>query len=362
MKAFVPGMKIIFLHGVKDVVESYDLMRHAPGRLEREVFTLSNQYYCEPDSSLKRCADGFMVCLGDGISSTEWAYLQKQWNIGYSFDPVRTGNLTWIFDDATVDRLREDCFVNGTWPGFKQIELLTKDFDLQISCISRAENVHQVSGPVIVPNFDLCAPVSKRKILADDRSRPLVLFGNMTDFEFSPNVLSVSSPITKDYTMGCIILNSTLDAERIIVPCDGNAEFVRTKPPRGFGQCKYMNIPDEFWRKSVELIKRCINTWEEENSIKNCQALNLEDGLRVMSLENSAGILRTALMSCSPTYIKPKCRFNKKLCAVEKITSFPYTPFVIVNDTVVSGHNLSPLHIPPYGIIAMDLQFHKEDL
>ncbi|MEI6503555.1 MAG: hypothetical protein WCP21_21295, partial [Armatimonadota bacterium] len=75
MKAFLPDMKLIFLHGVKDVCESYDLLRHAPSRLEREVYTLANQLQVTPEGILERCAAGFMVCLGDGLTATEWAYL-----------------------------------------------------------------------------------------------------------------------------------------------------------------------------------------------------------------------------------------------------------------------------------------------
>ena len=86
MKAFVPEMKLIFLHGLKDVCESYDLMRHAPSRLEREVYTLANQMRVTADGDLERCASGFMVCLGDGLTATEWAYLRRQWHTAYSFD------------------------------------------------------------------------------------------------------------------------------------------------------------------------------------------------------------------------------------------------------------------------------------
>ncbi len=43
LKAAAPGMKFIMMPGVKDVVESYDSLRHAPARLERDFYMLSNQ-------------------------------------------------------------------------------------------------------------------------------------------------------------------------------------------------------------------------------------------------------------------------------------------------------------------------------
>jgi hypothetical protein len=34
---------------------------------------------------------------------------------------------------------------------------------------------------------------------------------------------------------------------------------------------------------------------------------------------------------------------------------------VVVEDTICSSHNHSPLHIPPYGIVAMDVEFGKTE-
>jgi hypothetical protein len=78
-----------------------------------------------------------------------------------------------------------------------------------------------------------------------------------------------------------------------------------------------------------------------------------------MEMENSAGDLRLALISCVPTYITPEYCFNSNPEKVKKISGFPYTPLTIIDNSIVSGHNHSPLHIPPYGIIVMDICFNK---
>ncbi|MFA6931099.1 MAG: hypothetical protein WCT05_12290, partial [Lentisphaeria bacterium] len=45
IKAAAPDFKLVFLHGIKDVVENWDNLRHATPGYERELYKLSNLYY-----------------------------------------------------------------------------------------------------------------------------------------------------------------------------------------------------------------------------------------------------------------------------------------------------------------------------
>ena len=67
-------MKFIIMAPVKDVAENWDAFRHAPARLERDMFLLSNQNVLR-DGKTERCADGLLYCLGDGIGKEEWKEL-----------------------------------------------------------------------------------------------------------------------------------------------------------------------------------------------------------------------------------------------------------------------------------------------
>lgn len=361
MKAFVPEMKVIFLHGIKDVVESYDLLRHSPARLEREFFTLANQYYYPPDSSLSRCADGFMACLGDGIKPEEWRHLQKLWDDAYSFDPVRTGSLTWVFDDSAIDKLRYDYPANGTWPGFKQVSHLVENYDVQISSICLEGNIGQINRPLIVPNFDLLDESVKQKLLSHNSS-PVILFGNFLHLDIPETASAVSCKINDNCKMACVILNGGIGVG-VSESIDSKAEckFIFSKPSHSLKNkfVDYLPIPDEFWNKSVAMIQRCLAVWDKNNNSRSCKALKVDDGLRIMEMEDSSGVLRTALISCAPAYITPKYSFSAKPCKVRKISGFPYTPLEIADDSIVSGHNHSPLHVPPYGLIVMDVIFEN---
>jgi hypothetical protein len=357
MKALVPAMKVIFLHGVKDVVESYDLLRHAPARLEREFFTLANQYIQGASGVLERCATGFMVCLGDGLAVTEWQYLRRQWQAGYAFTPVRAGELTWLWSEAALDGLLTDYPRHGTWPGYGQVAHLVEFGGLQIHSICRAEHLGRAAGPLLVPNADLI-PASLRRELEAYRGGPVVLLGRVPEGGFGAAVSVVTCRISADYLMGCAVLHGELAPSTLAVPASSGAAFADSRPPCFFSERPaYMPIPAEFWTQAAAVIRGNVEAWQERHRVPGCRAQNPQDGLRALTLEDQTGILRTALISCGPTYLVPQYCFTAPPTTVAKVSGFPYTPLVVVEDSIRSGHNSSPLHIPPYGIVVMDVGF-----
>jgi len=357
MKALVPDMKLLFLHGVKDVVESYDLLRHAPARLEREVFTLANQFIRTEDGDLQRCASGLMVCLGDGLAPSEWHYLRQQWRSGYSFAPVRAGDLTWLWGDTTVDALLTDYPRHGTWPGFLQVSRLVQTYGLQINAICRVENLGQAHGPLLVPNADLLPAATRRELESYDGG-PVVLLGRLRDIAATASASVVTCRMTEDYAMACVVLHAGLPPSMLEVDPPGGPPFTDSRPPCFFCDAPdYMPVPAIFWEQASAVITASVDAWRAANHVPGCQALNREAGLSVMSLEDSAGRLRTALVSSQATYLVPEFRFSAHPVAVTKISGFPYTPLALAGDSVRSGHNQSPLHLPPHGIVVMDVEF-----
>lgn len=358
MKALVPEMKVLFLHGVKDVTESYDLLRHAPGRLEREVFTLASQTWRRPDGRLERCASGFLACLGDGLSRTEWAYLRRQWDLGFSFNPTRSGGLTWVWSASAVDALREDYPRHGTWPAFRQVGHLAEVYGLQINSLCHAADLNGASGPLLVTNADLLTG-TERAALAQYTDGPVVLLGRVDEATpRGPGVTRVLCPVTEEYLMGCVVLNGELPGAEVEVAPEPTSMAADYRPPLAFWDRPwYMALPEAFWVDTARVIRASVSAWEEQHGVARCEALNPEEGLRLLTLEDANGVLRTALVSCLPTYLVPRFRFTPAPVAAHKRSFFPYTALAVDGGDIRSGHNLSPLHVPPYGIVVMDVSF-----
>ncbi len=346
LRAFVPEMKLLFLHGVKDVVESYDLLRHAPARLEREFFTLSQQFQITPYGELRRCADGFMMCLGDGLSRDEWRWLKRQWDLGFAFEAESAGDFTWIWDDTMVDALRSDYPRFGTWPAFKQVGRLTANYDLQIAVIAPAGRLNAVKGPLFVPNADLLPEAVLRQLVEYERG-PVVVVGN-----FPPGTL----PEDSECVRLCVGGDYWLTAARLHSPNPGCRElpgvserFQAPVPPAYFWHpTDYMAIPPAFWDAVAALLER--------SRAGKVTVERPESGLRLLTLAGAHGQLRTALISTVAHYLTPEWHYLWKPQKVTKTSSFPYTPVTLKNGEIRSGLHYSPLHIPPYGIIVLDTE------
>ena len=99
IKAMIPDTPIWLLGCIKDGMEQYNALRHAPCRMRTEAYTLFH-HFC----NFRRCAEGILECLGDGITSGEWQII----------DAIRkkaaSGNMTdlpcahILWDNAAFDR------------------------------------------------------------------------------------------------------------------------------------------------------------------------------------------------------------------------------------------------------------------
>ena len=84
---------------------------------------------------------------------------------------------------------------------------LTSRYDLHSAVITSVENLQKINYPAAVFNFDCC----DEKVLVDllnFKNAPLLLIGNIAEFDFSENSVVVSVKINSDYQLGAVILNS----------------------------------------------------------------------------------------------------------------------------------------------------------
>ena len=81
LKAMVPATPLVLLGATKDGMEQYDALRHAPTWMRAESYTLNN-LFCEG----KRCTEGVLICLGDGMTPGEWRTIDAVHTLACSGD------------------------------------------------------------------------------------------------------------------------------------------------------------------------------------------------------------------------------------------------------------------------------------
>ncbi len=343
MRAALPGMKVIVMPGVKDVVESYDSLRHAPMRLERDIFATVSQS-CFDGTRARRAADGCLVCLGDGISPEEWRSLTRVVDQCFAFDIAEAGDAGWLVAPELFDAMQEDYDRHGTWPPYQVPAQLCESEGLDLSCAVPARHLAQWRRPLVVPHFDLLSAGLQRAVLA--RREPTALFGNLLAFPALPEGAWVvcRTPIDPGCALVCVLLNGgAAEAPREIPnPARREGEFPWNRPYFRFIATRVprMDIPVEFWHAAGAALRRAFGLSAEA-----------PEGFRRMTARDEEGAEQLALLSVQDTYVKAKVLLPPET-AVEKISAFPYAPVQVTADGLLAleGH-LQPLHLPPQGLV-----------
>ncbi|MCL5096112.1 MAG: hypothetical protein M1608_00980, partial [Candidatus Omnitrophica bacterium] len=108
IKAYAPQVELRPFTLAHDTLEQWDALRHAPTVVEREIYETANLYWYNGEGDLRRCSAGPMVCLSDCIQHHEWQWLDKAWQLGFSFPTHRVIGATLVWSDAAFEKQLPD--------------------------------------------------------------------------------------------------------------------------------------------------------------------------------------------------------------------------------------------------------------
>lgn len=148
--------------GVKDGTEEWDMLHHAPTMLERDIYYLLSYFRYTPDG-LKRCLDGFNVCLGDGIYADEWKWLKDRFDVAFGEIPEKVLLPTVVWSDNAFYNTLPDFIQTRRWTLHKFMVELAKS-GTQTGAMVRMEHLSEKCGDIFVPNFDLLSEEEKKQI------------------------------------------------------------------------------------------------------------------------------------------------------------------------------------------------------
>ena len=354
MTASMPGVKILIMPAVRDRVEGFDILAHALPRLERDLHILNSQGILR-DGELKRCADGFMFCLGDCVEESEWKEFHRLYAQSVSFDAVRNGELVWLLDPKAFDPMREEHHRFGTWSPAAQITVLKNLRSIDISTIATVAELDNIMQPMIVPNFHLLEKEMQKRILA--KKLPLVLTGNFNPEELPANAETIFWKSRPDYLWSCVFLNwpeQKCGAVREIRP----ASDVPNYNPKTFSDVQnfslyrewypHLEIPENFWQAAADRIRELLGPLPVENEA---------EGVQVFRQYAADGAERLMQISRRGHYIKSECRIEVPDAEITVVGNWPKMP-VSAQDGMLSHGEFGvwSIVIPPHGILATDIR------
>ena len=353
MTASMPGVKILIMPAVRDRVEGFDMFEHALSRLERDIHILNSQGILR-DGELKRCADGFMFCLGDCIDAWEWKRFHEIYGQSVSFDAVRNGEMIWLLDPKAFDALHEDHHLYGTWSPAAQITELKNRRSIDISTIAAVSELDNITQPMIVPNFHLLGRKLQKRILA--KKLPLVLTGNFRPDGLPAGAEAVRWKLNPDFVWHCVFLNWPGQmAGRIVetLPERTLEPFHEAKPFSLYRDMyPHLDMPENFWQAAADRIRELLGPLPLENE---------SEGMQLFRQYAADGTERRIQVSHRDYYIVGKCRMDG--FADPEITAagtWPKMPLCVKNGLLAhTGVREIPIRIPPHGMVAVDVKEKK---
>lgn len=355
IKAYVPQTKLIFLHSVHDIVEQWDLLRHAPPVLEKEIYSLANVYHTDAHGTLGPCVDGFLVCLGDGLSRDEWRWLRDRWHIAFSPPPLRTLGPTVVWSDAALRNQIGDFTNTRTWTAHRILFHLTER-GVPVQSTLNVASLDKVRGTILVINPYLYPEEELKKVLAYANG-PIVLVGRRPESLPQPDLQF--DDVYGPNALSCVAFGVTATF-RPKIEKDGEeqipADIMGITDPRVFRDDIYFRkVSDGFLDACARVILEataCITlskptmTWYHGTG---------EESVGVMIMEQEEGKLRLAIKNNSTVYAAPQIDVHGQVDAIEVLSAFPLVR--IRPDGSQFG-----IKVPPKGVVVVDVTMTKPQM
>jgi len=103
IRVSMSAQRLLLLNTIKDTMEQYNSIRHAPMLLDAELKSFGSICYHHHGTS-HPALDGIVSCLSDGLNRSEWSWLLQLWN--GSFNETLIGcnqGVRVIFDQEALD-------------------------------------------------------------------------------------------------------------------------------------------------------------------------------------------------------------------------------------------------------------------
>ena len=177
--AQTPEGHFLSMLGVQDASEEWNILNHAPCKLERDAYSMFSFQYVD-GSGARRAMDGLMVCLGDGISGKDWKWLNDRLDIAFSMDARAVEGPLVVWSDAGHENQLDAYIENRRWSLHRLLYAVANQGTLVGGAV-RIENVKDLHNMLFVPNFDLL-PDEEKQLLKEYRGG-IVVCVSAPDYE-----------------------------------------------------------------------------------------------------------------------------------------------------------------------------------
>lgn len=212
--AHIPEANLLSMLGVQDASEEWDVLHHAPCRIERDLYTML-LYQLATADGCQRSLDGLLLCLGDGIHSKDWTWLSERMEIAFSADVEQCLTPAVLWSDTAYENMLNAYIHTRRWTTHKFVYEMAKSGTLCGEAV-RSENISSYEGTLFVPNFDLLSEKEKFEVAAYTAGAVVCTASP----GFDPSVYGINSNIIFEdrfsaYPMVTFAFNSRISSETL---------------------------------------------------------------------------------------------------------------------------------------------------
>ncbi len=311
-----PELPLVYLNGLKDVEEQWDVLRHTPAVLEKEIYSLSNVYRYDGDT-YTRCAAGPLACLGDGLEKLEWKRLKGMWDLAFDSNPVDTSGPMLVWSPNYVEGHISEFAQDGLW----SIHKLTFEISRRgawITTVCSAEDLAESTRPVLLINPHELDTDTLNKVLQNAKG-PLVAIGpdmsGLPDSDYEVIDAVCGRPlICRIYRPGATLMVPTLFGE-----CKQDWDKDKQEPVNFLFELNFAPVSDEFLKICADVIKTVCKFPIVTEGVENIT-------VRWFKLPN--GAYRVALSNDSYSYVRATVELSFDISEVHVAGPFPIARIV----------------------------------
>jgi len=160
--AHVKKSHLVSMLGLQDATEEWDMMHHLPCLHERDLYTMMT-YQLQTHAGAKRCLEGYLLCLCDGIKREDWIKEHRLLEIGMSANVEESLSPVMLWSDTAYDNMLTEYIETRRITPFKLFYELGKSGAMLGGAV-RSEDIDSFSGSLVVPDFDMLSEEERKKV------------------------------------------------------------------------------------------------------------------------------------------------------------------------------------------------------
>lgn len=196
MASHVKNGHLVTMLGLQDASEEWDIMHHMPCMHELDLYTMM-AYRRETGDESVRASEGYFLCLGDGVSNSDWQWEYKRLISAMTDNVSKTLSPVMLWSDYTYNNFLKEYINTRRWTVHKLFYELSKAGAMPGGSI-RSEDLNGYTGMIIVPDFDLLSE-EERQAVASYTGGELLITAK-ADFDVKKYGMNISFELTDAFS------------------------------------------------------------------------------------------------------------------------------------------------------------------